>query len=222
MTRLIAVLAAASALSACTTLSGCGPDANKVAPRAGEGASRVSRDMASQMIDAPFVGRSRWYAVFAYDRGREVVLIGDRADGVDQRLVRFHKGDGYEVSRIRIGCPHGGYSMRDGRVSKSDKSTPSETLAPQPTLQISTDLASICNRTAKVPTFEGNLLMAVRKGRAMNDALDPSIAGAPRAQGEMPKARGEAPPPSQVFYQDRRPSEQPKPKPYDPSGKPKK
>lgn len=171
-TRLPTILIIASTLGACTTLGACGGKEATVVPATG-GGQRVTMDQARQLAIEPFAGNSRWYAVMNYSQGREVVVVSDPAapGGSERRLVRLNDGDGYVVSRILVTCPLGAYVVRDARTSKTDGGQPTEPARGTAGLDIRGDMSAICARTAKLPTFEGRLGVAVAKARRLNAAL---------------------------------------------------
>jgi len=172
--RLTSILIIALTLGACTTLGACGGKEAAMTPAAGTGTGqRVTMDQARQLALEPFEGPSRWYAVMDYARGRRVAIVSDPSapGGSERRLLSLDDGDGYVVSRIRVTCPVGAYVVRDARASKTDAGKPSQASSGTPGLDIRTDMAAICTRTAKLPTFEGRLAAAVAKARTLNLAL---------------------------------------------------
>lgn len=187
MTKLTAVLLMASTLGACTTLGGCGrQDAPMAGTKSIEGGQRVTLDQARMLALEPFAGRTRWYALMAYDRGREVVMLSDPVSpgSPERRLVQVRPGEGYVVTRIRTLCERGAYAVRDARQAKTDDRPPTEPATGSAGLDIRGDLMAVCARTAKVPTFEGRVEVAVAKARAMNAGLMPG-AEPPIGTGEV-------------------------------------
>lgn len=204
--RLSAILIMSSALGACTTLGACGSKQTTVVPSGG-GGQRVTMDQARLLAIEPFAGPSRWYAVMNYAQGREVVLVSDPtvAGGSERRLVRLNAGDGYVVSRILTTCPRGAYVVRDARGSKTDAGQPKDAAQPSAGLDIRNDMAAICARTAKLPTFEGRLSVAVAKGRRLNAALaNERPADSAAAEAKL-KADPRAPETRVIRLPDRRP-----------------
>lgn len=172
MARIPAILLIASTLGACTTLGACGGQESRKVSVSG-GGERVTMDRARQLALEPFAGPSRWYAVMAYTQGREVVMVSDPSapGGSERRLVRLTPGGGYVVSRIHVLCRSGAFTVRDARLSKTDAGLPTEVAQVTTGLDIRSDIAAICGRTAKLPTFEGRTNVAVAKARRLGDAM---------------------------------------------------
>ncbi len=173
MTKLTAMVLLASTLGACSTLGGCGRQEVPVSGGPLEGGQRVTVDQARLLSLEPFAGRTRWYAVMAYDRGREVVMLSDpvAAGSPERRLVQIMPGDGYVVSRIRTLCDRGAYAVRDARSAKTDASPPTQPATGSSGLDIRADLTAICAQTAKLPSFDGRVEVAVAKARRLNAGL---------------------------------------------------
>lgn len=206
--RLPAILIIASTLGACTTLGACGGKEATMVP-ATEGGQRVTMDQARQLAVEPFAGSSRWYAAMNYSQGREVVAISDPTvpGGSERRLVRLSDDDGYVVSRILVTCPLGAYVVRDARASKTDAGQPTAPSRGTADLDIRGDMAAICARTAKLPTFEGRLGVAVAKIRRLNTAMANERPAATSANEAKLKADPRAPATQVIRLPNRRPTD---------------